>query len=58
MAITTPGITVIILALFFTVVAITPAKPPKKAIRISNTCGLVLLRSSDVSDLIGAFYIV
>ena len=53
MAIATPGITVIVVALFFTVVAITPARPPKKAIKISNTCGLVLLRSSDVYDLMG-----
>ena len=36
-----------------TVAAITPAKPPKKAINISNTCGLVLLSSSAVSVLMG-----
>ena len=33
----TPGTTVIVVALFLTVVAITPAKPPKKAIKISST---------------------
>ena len=30
-------VSVIVVALFLTVVAITPASPPKKAIKISNT---------------------
>ena len=52
-AIATPGITVMAVDLLRTVAAITPAKPPKKAINISNTCGLVLLNNSAVSVLIG-----
>ena len=42
-----------VLALFLTVVAITPDRPQKNAISISKTCGFVLLRSSQVSDFIG-----
>ena len=59
-AMATPGTIVIAAFLLLEALAIIPARPPKKAIKISKVCGLTRPNNSEVSPLIGVIkkYIV